>query len=116
MNYRNFTTILAFVTALFFTPAFAADTTKEFVPDDDRGPDIGAAPTDAAKADAIKGVKLKSTGEFVPDDDKGPDIGAAPTDSDSTGKTTKKVVKKTPSKEFVPDDDKGPDIGAAPTK
>lgn len=115
MKYKHLTTILVFVTALFLTPAFAADTAKEFVPDDDKGPDIGAAPTAPAKAGNIKGTTLKSTSEFVPDDDKGPDIGAAPTDSDSTG-VKKKVAKKKTAKEFTPDDDKGPDIGAAPTK
>ena len=116
MKYRDLTTVLAFVTTLFFTSAFAADTAKEFVPDDDKGPDIGAAPTDTAKAGKIKGTTLKSTKVFVPDDDKGPDIGAAPTGSDSVDKSKKKVAKKTTAKEFVPDDDKGPDIGAAPTK
>ena len=114
MKYRDLTTVLAFVTTLFFTSAFAADTAKEFVPDDDKGPDIGAAPTDTSKTGIIKGATLKSTKVFVPDDDKGPDIGAAPTDSDSAGKP--KVAKKTTAKEFIPDDDKGPDIGAAPTK
>ena len=116
MKHRGFTSILVFVTTLFFSSAFAADTAKEFVPDDDRGPDIGAAPTDTTKAGKIKGATLKSTSEFVPDDDKGPDIGAAPTDGDSSGKSKKKVATKNSAKEFTPDDDKGPDIGAAPTK
>jgi hypothetical protein len=116
MIYRNFIPILVFITAVSFTSAFAADKAKEFVPDDNRGPDIGAAPTDTAKAPAIKGTALKSTSEFVPDDDKGPDIGAAPTGSDTEGKPKKKVATKTTAKEFVPDDDKGPEVGAAPTK
>ena len=85
MTYRVFTSTLVFLTTLFFTSAFAADAEKEFVPDDDRGPDIGAAPTDTVKAGKIKDTKLKSTSEFVPDDDKGPDIGAAPTGSESKG-------------------------------
>ena len=116
MTYRVLTTTLVFVVTLFFTSALSADTAKEFVPDDDRGPDIGAAPTDTTKAGKIKGATLKSTSAFVPDDDKGPEIGAAPTGTDSSGKSDKKVATKPTAKEFVPDDDKGPDIGAAPTK
>ena len=80
MKYRTFTRALLLVAALLTGAAFAADKAAEFVPDDDKGPDIGAAPTDST--DASKGKKVsteqKKAEEFVPDDDKGPDIGAAP--------------------------------------
>jgi len=82
MKYRTFTSALLLVAASFTGAAFAADKASEFVPDDDRGPDIGAAPTESVDADKAKAKKVaidqKKAKEFVPDDDKGPDIGAAP--------------------------------------
>lgn len=116
LKIRDFTGILAFATMLLFNAAYAGDKAKEFTPDDEKGPDIGAAPTETSKAADIKDIKLKSTQEFVPDDEKGPDIGAAPTEGDSSGKSRKTAAKEKTAREFVPDDDKGPDIGAAPTK
>jgi hypothetical protein len=116
MTYQAFKIIFIFVITFLFSTAVAADKAKEFVPDDDKGPEIGAAPTDTGKAVKTKDMTLNSSKVFVPDDDKGPDIGAAPTGSDSTGKTKKDVAEKNTAKEFIPDDDKGPEIGAAPTQ
>jgi len=80
MKNRSFTNILLITAALFTGAAFAADKATEFVPDDDRGPDIGAAPTDSFDAGKAKelAIEQKKAEEFVPDDEKGPDIGAAP--------------------------------------
>ena len=80
MRYRTFTSVLVLGTALLTGAAFAADKGAEFVPDDDKGPDIGAAPTDSPDADKSNEVatEQKKAKEYTPDDDKGPDIGAAP--------------------------------------
>lgn len=86
MLHRMFPIMLALVMALFCGSGMAADkSTESFVPDDDKGPDIGAAPHGDSKSAKGKTVvkktesKKDSAKEFVPDDDKGPDIGASPT-------------------------------------
>ena len=80
MEIRTLTSVLLLAALISTGAAFAADKAMEFIPDDDKGPDIGAAPTDSPDAGKSKemATEQKKANEFVPDDDKGPDIGAAP--------------------------------------
>ena len=122
MKIRTLATMLPLAAAMSFGSVIAADTSATgYVPDDDKGPEIGAAPYGTTVVETGKAMlrTLSTTSkatEYVPDDDQGPEIGAAPHgDEEAVLAKARKVT--TPSaNEFVPDDDAGPDIGAAPTQ